>query len=90
MLQYAGPDVQCQSTCDLSEDGTVGMVTEPEDQELYLMCLCEQPHSASGLRTKKKKKGKETIIGFLVSWGSEVTKSFVKLVLYYVCESLAS
>ena len=41
------------------------MTTEPEDQELYLMCLCEQPPTAGP--GSKRKRGKETFIGFLVS-----------------------
>ena len=43
--------------------GVGGVATELEDQELYMMCLCEQPSLGGGLRMKK---GKETFIGFLV------------------------
>ena len=55
-MSTSGPDVQCQSV-----GGVGGVATEPEDQELYLLCLCEQP-SLNG----SPKVGRKTFLGFLV------------------------
>ena len=63
LYYYSGPDVQCQTSSGLTVGGVGGVATELEDQELYMMCLCEQPSLGGGLRMKK---GKETFIGFLV------------------------
>ena len=65
LVVSAGPDVQSQSSSELCASDGGGLSAEPEDQELYLMCLCEQQVLGGEL---KRKKGKETFIGFLVSY----------------------
>ena len=61
---HVGPDVESPSSFESHIGGADGLLAEPEDKELYLMCLCEQQvKSVSG----NKKKGKEIFIGFLVS-----------------------
>ena len=55
-MSTLGPDVQCQAV-----GGVGGVATETEDQELYLLCLCEQP-SLNG----NPKVGRKTFLGFLV------------------------
>ena len=60
-----GPDVESPSSSRAHISGTEGLLAEPEDRELYLMCLCEQQVTSVG--GSKRKKGKEIFIGFLVS-----------------------
>ena len=60
-LLTVGPDVQSQSPSHLIPRG---VAMETEEQELYLLCLCEQPLTGGSSR---KKKGKEIFIGFFVS-----------------------
>ena len=64
---FVGPDVESPSSSSASciGSGAEGLLAEPEDKELYLMCLCEQP--VTSVDGSKKKKGKEIVIGFLVS-----------------------
>ena len=57
---FVGPDVESPS----SSEPCAGSGAE-EDRELYLMCLCEQ--QVTSVDGSKKKKGKEIVIGFLVS-----------------------
>jgi hypothetical protein len=60
-----GPDVESPLSSNSHVSGTEGLLAEPEDKELYLMCLCEQQVTSVG--GSKRKKGKEIFIGFLVS-----------------------
>lgn len=62
---HVGPDVERPSSSESHISGAEGLLAEPEDKELYLMCLCEQQVTSVG--GSKKKKGKEIFIGFLVS-----------------------
>lgn len=59
-----GPDVQRPSHLSVREGEGIPMY--PEEQELYMLCLCEQPLTGSG--GMRRKKGKETFIGFFVSY----------------------
>ena len=62
-----GPDVESPPSSETyyHGGGADGLSTEPEDKELYLMCLCEQQVTSIG--GTKQKKGKDIFIGFLVS-----------------------
>ena len=59
---HVGPDVESTVS---SEAHSEGISVEPEDQQLYMLCLCE--HQALSLGGSKKKKGIEIFVGFLVS-----------------------
>lgn len=65
MCVTVGPDVESPLSSNSHISGAEGLLAEPEDKELYLMCLCEQQVTAVG--GSKRKKGKEIFIGFLVS-----------------------